>query len=132
MVTVREYDGLPVVTVDFAHRGAKLTLNNVVVDTGAAISVFKTDDMEQIGIVPEPFDVLDSRRGVGGSERVIEKTVDEISVGELTLGDFDFDMSSMHYADDIDGLLGYDFLKAVEAVVDFGRMQILGGVDGST
>lgn len=124
MVAIRDFTGLPVVSVEFKHDGASLVLDRVVIDTGAAVSIFKTDDMERIGIVPAQGDTLEQRIGVGGSERVIEKQVDEIRIGLLALSDFRFDMSAMHYADDLDGLLGFDFLKAVGAVLDFGRMEI--------
>ena len=49
MISIREQFGLPFVTVKLHHQGDILELNNIVLDTGAAITVFRTDDLEKLG-----------------------------------------------------------------------------------
>lgn len=121
---IRAQAGLPYVAVTLVHNGRELHLENVVLDTGAAISIFRTDDLAQIGLVLEPHDTLHEVHGIGGSEFVIVKQVDEVKVGSLSLPKMMVDMGAMDYQFELDGLLGFDFLQAVGATIDFAEMEI--------
>lgn len=118
MISIREQFGLPFVTVKLHHQGDILELNNIVLDTGAAITVFRTDDLEKIGVVVHNDDIPQARRGIGGIEYALEKSVDKIELGGFVISNFVFDMSAVEYGEGIDGLLGFDFLQQVGAVID--------------
>ena len=57
-MNIRMVDGLPFIQVTLIFGSQKLLLNNVVLDTGSSSCVFQTDLVAQIGIVPEPDDVI--------------------------------------------------------------------------
>ena len=120
------HHGLPAVAVLLKHGGYELKLTNVIIDTGAAVSIFRTDDLMTIGLKLEPQDELQQVHGVGGTEFVVVKQVDQVAVGDLTLENFRIDMGAMNYGFGIDGLLGFDFLQRVGAVLDFKQMEIRG------
>ncbi|GIK56645.1 MAG: hypothetical protein BroJett015_23080 [Chloroflexota bacterium] len=117
-------DGLPYVSAKLTHLGKTITLNNVVVDTGSALTLFRTDDLLQLGILFASDDVVEQVRGIGGVETVVAKRIETISLGGLLLTDFIVDMSAMNYGFVIDGLLGFDFLQQAGAVIDLAAMEI--------
>ncbi|HRQ37567.1 MAG TPA: retropepsin-like aspartic protease [Chloroflexota bacterium] len=121
-IEVRE--GLPYVTTKLTYHGKTITLENVVVDTGSASTLFRTDDLLRLGIAFAADDVVEQVRGVGGVETVVAKRIESITVGDLRLVNFAVDMSVMNYGFAIDGLLGFDFLQQTGAVIDLSVMEI--------
>lgn len=121
---IRVVQGLPFVQVTLSFQDKSLMLENVVLDTGSASSIFKMDLVSQIGIVPEPHDTVRQVRGVGGIEFVLAKQLDELRVGSLQAKSFSVEIGAMGYGFDFDGILGFDFLQQVGAVIDLNRMKI--------
>ncbi len=121
-IEVRE--GLPYTTAKLTHHGKTITLENVVIDTGSASTLFRTDDLLQLGIVFADDDVVEQVRGVGGAETIVAKRIETIEVGGLRLANFSVDMGAMNYGFAIDGLLGFDFLQQTGAVIDLSVMEI--------
>lgn len=117
-------EGLPYVSAKLTHHGKTITLNNVAIDTGSASTLFRTDDLLQLGILFASDDVVEQVRGIGGVETVVAKRIETISLGGLLLTDFIVDMSAMNYGFVIDGLLGFDFLQQAGAVIDLAAMEI--------
>ncbi|MCL4266281.1 MAG: aspartyl protease family protein [Anaerolineae bacterium] len=117
-------EGLPYVSAKLTHHGKTITLNNVVIDTGSASTLFRTDDLLQLGILFASDDVVEQVRGIGGAETVVAKRIEMIEVGGLYLADFSVDMGAMNYGFAIDGLLGFDFLQQTGAVIDLSVMEI--------
>ncbi|MEW5939063.1 MAG: retropepsin-like aspartic protease [Chloroflexota bacterium] len=101
-----------------------MTLKNILLDTGSAGSVFSTDKVLAMGLTYELDDVIHSIRGVGGSEFVFTKTVDELKVDRLRVGALEVEIGAMDYGFEIDGIIGMDFLAQVGAVVDLSKMEI--------
>lgn len=66
MIPIRINHGLPFVSVTVKHKNQILRLDRVLLDTGSAATVFGSDQLEQIGVVPEPQDAIRFMRGVGG------------------------------------------------------------------
>ena len=126
MSTITINDGLPFITVTLRVNGQALTLQRVLVDTGSAASIFKTDELAKLGIIPRPEDPIRTMTGVGGKEFIIQKQISGIEVGDLKTGPFIIQMGALDYDIPIEGILGTDFLLAVEAVIDFAAMQIRG------
>ena len=58
-------DNLPFVQMKVQYKNKEKMLNNVLVDTGSASSILKGELVRDIGIKPEPDDILGSVRGVG-------------------------------------------------------------------
>jgi hypothetical protein len=79
---IRIKNGLPYLSATLLHQSRQLTLKNVLLDTGSAGPIFSTDQVAVIGLTYEPDDVVHRVRGVGGSEFVFTKRVDELRAGE--------------------------------------------------
>ena len=78
--------GLPFVNVRLRHAEQELELHDVLLDTGSAGTLFATDSVSAIGLEYEPEDPLHRIHGVGGSEFVFMKRVDQLAVGEHSEG----------------------------------------------
>ncbi|MHA6531199.1 retropepsin-like aspartic protease [Paenibacillus sp. BAC0078] len=119
-----EIYGLPFVNITVVFRGRELKLEKVLLDTGSASTLLNADIVQEIGMVPEGNDIVDMIRGVGGVEYVYTKYLDSIIVDEAILNDFQVEIGNMEYGMEIDGILGFNFLKQAEAVIDTGEMQL--------
>jgi hypothetical protein len=110
--------GLPFVSVTIVFRGKELTMDKVLLDTGSASTLFHADLVRDIGVVPEGDDVVDTIRGVGGVEYVYTKILDAIHFDGENLEQFQVEIGSMDYGIEIDGIIGYDFMKAAGIFID--------------
>lgn len=117
-------EGLPFVAVTITANNQRLLLSRVLVDTGSASIIFKSDLMEQIGVKPELTDKMVFIRGVGGNEPVIRKRVQSIEVGELQVSPITIQLGAMDYGIEMDGILGMSFLLRAGAHIDFAKMEI--------
>jgi hypothetical protein len=116
--------GLPYVIVSIVYRGREIVLENVLLDTGSAGSLFSADKMLDIGLYIEPYDTMRRIRGVGGTEFVFVKRVDSIFMDKLGVKSFDIEIGAMDYGDRIDGIIGMDFLLQVGICLDLAKMEI--------
>ena len=66
-------DNLPFVEIRVSFKGNKITLINTLIDTGSSGTILNADIVREIGIRPEPDDLIGSIRGVGGMEFVYIK-----------------------------------------------------------
>lgn len=117
-------EGLPYATVSLTYQGSQITLENVLIDTGSGGTVFATDKVLAVGLRLEPNDTIERIRGVGGTEFVFTKRVDTLALGELAAHSFEIEVGAMAYGFELDGILGMDFLRQVEAVIDLARLEI--------
>lgn len=123
-MNLTEYDGLPFVSITILFRGRELTLDKVLLDTGSASTLLNSDTVQEIGIVPEENDTVDIIRGVGGVEYVYTKYLDAIIVEEARLTDFQVELGNMDYGMEIEGILGFNFLKQIGGVIDVQAMEL--------
>ncbi|GGG15416.1 hypothetical protein GCM10010912_69830 [Paenibacillus albidus] len=123
-MNITEIYGLPFISMTVVFRGRELKLEKVLLDTGSASTLLNADIVQEIGMVPEGNDIVDMIRGVGGVEYVYTKHLDSIIVDEAILNDFQVEIGNMDYGMEIDGILGFNFLKHAEAVIDTGKMQL--------
>lgn len=103
-------DNLPFTTVTLEYQRATVEVQNVLVDTGSASSIFAADKVEPIGVAPMPEDVLHIIRGVCGTEVVFKRKIDALKIGIFYLPDFEIEVGGMDYGFEIDAILGMDFL----------------------
>lgn len=123
-MNITEIYGLPFVSMTVVFRGRELKLEKVLLDTGSASTLLNADIVQEIGMVPEGNDVVDLIRGVGGVEYVYTKYLDSIIVDKAILNDFQVEIGNMDYGMEIDGILGFNFLKQSGSVIDTGEMQL--------
>jgi predicted aspartyl protease len=121
---VKIIDSLPFVELKVWHQGKSLVLENVLVDTGSATTILKVDTVAELGIKAEPNDIIESVRGIGGSEYVCLKIVDALELGDLRIDNFETDIGPMDYGFKIDGIIGMDFLLRVKADLNLDDLEI--------
>ncbi|MBO9604820.1 MAG: aspartyl protease family protein [Paenibacillaceae bacterium] len=123
-MTFSEEYGLPFVPIGIHYRDQVLELRKVLLDTGSASTLLKADIVSVIGIVPEGNDVVDTIRGVGGIEYVYAKTLDGVELNGHLVPGFQVEIGSMDYGFEMDGILGYDFMKTAGLVIDTRRQKV--------
>jgi hypothetical protein len=116
--------GLPFITASIRYNGRVLNLENVLLDTGSASSIFHVDRLMAIDLVMEPNDLIRRIRGVGGTEFVFSKKVDALAVGDLHVERFEIEVGAMDYGFNLDGIIGLDFLRSIGAKIDLGELTI--------
>lgn len=118
-------DDLPFTAVEVVYEGASVEIQNVLVDTGSASTIFSIDALASINVVPLPSDTLHMIRGVGGTEAVFMRRMDQIRLGKKLMGGVEVEVGGMDYGFDISGILGMDVLLAAGATIDLPRMQLV-------
>lgn len=121
---IRIQDGLPYIAATIIHKGQTLTLENVLLDTGSAGTIFSADQVMAIGLEYGADDVVHRIRGVGGAEFVFAKRTESLAVDDLRLTNFEIEVGAMDYGFAIDGIIGMDFLSQVKAVIDLNLFEI--------
>ncbi len=121
---IRIKNGLPYISATLIHHSQRVTLKQVLLDTGSAGSFFSTDKVAEVGLTYEPEDLVHRIRGVGGSEFVFTKQVDTLKVGDLKVAGFEIEVGAMNYGFEMDGILGLDFLTQVGALIDLDRLEL--------
>ena len=112
------------VTATIQHQGQSLQLEHVLIDTGSAATVFRVDRLLEVGIEYALTDELWRVRGVGGSEFVFTKKIDQLLAGDLFATDLVIEVGAMDYGFELDGILGLDFLMVNQAVIDLETMTL--------
>ncbi len=77
-----------------------------------------------MGLGPEPNDTIREIRGVGGTEYVYEKCIEKIHLGSRHLKNFKIQIGDMNYGFEMDGIIGYNFLKASKLLIDLDKMIV--------
>lgn len=118
-------DGLIFASIHITYKGVIKEIKNVVIDTGAAETIILSDIVEDIGIIAEANDKINSFYGVGGSLHYFySKEIDKISMGEANLNNIKMDFGVIDPKGYINGLLGLDLLMKVGAIIDLGELTI--------
>jgi predicted aspartyl protease len=126
-MNIRLVGGLPYVRVSLTHRGNRLDLDHVVLDTGSGGSIFSADELQRLDIVSEPEDRVYRIVGVGGQELVFSKRLEGVALGEMELQDFEVQIGAMNYGFPIQGIIGMNFLLQFQAVIDLGKLEVIDG-----
>ena len=106
------------------HVNQKLELSRVLLDTGSATTLFSASKLLEIGLTYELDDTLSTVRGVGGSETVFGKTLQEIRIADYAVPDFKVQVGDMDYGFDLDGILGLDFLLQTRATINLDGLAL--------
>jgi len=121
---IRTRYGLPFVGVELMHNGKLLFFENFLIDTGSASTLIAAEIAVLLGLGPEPNDVIREIRGVGGTEYVYEKYIEKIQLGSNHMKNFKIQIGDMDYGFEMDGIIGYNFLKASKVLIDLDKMAI--------
>ena len=129
MVDLEFKYGLPFCKIEVIHNNKRLMLNNVLIDTGSGGTLLKMDKIEEVDITIDMNDSIETIHGVGGSEFVYKKIIDQIKLGNLYNSDVKVEIGIMDYGFEIDGIIGIDFLKQICAVIDLEKMKVYSSMD---
>ncbi|MFX3648900.1 MAG: retropepsin-like aspartic protease [Paenibacillus sp.] len=121
---ISEIYGLPFISIKLEFRGEVLQIEKVLLDTGSASTLLNADAVREVGMVPEEDDLVDIIRGVGGIEYVYTKSLDSITVDGTTINDFQVEIGNMDYGLEIDGILGFNFMKQTGVVINANLMEL--------
>lgn len=117
-------DNLPFISINVKHQGKNIKIKNVLVDTGSGGTILAADVLSKIGIAPQADDTLHTIFGVGGSEVVFTRKIDELKVGEFTIKQFEIEIGGMDYGFNIQGIVGMDFLISAGAKINLEKLEI--------
>ncbi len=117
-------NGLPYVAVEVSYCGRCLELDNVLLDTGSAGTVFSIDKLLDIGLEYAADDAVHRIHGVGGTEFVFSKIVERLALGDICVDNFEIEVGGMNYGFEIDGIIGLDFLLRVGVIIDLAAMEV--------
>lgn len=118
-------DNLLQTSMTIRFKGRSLTINHLVIDTGAAHSLLSSDIVTQVGIHFENGDKLVRSFGIGGDEYSFRKQIDQVQLGNFVIDNFYMDFGVFHEdIDQINGLIGLDILKGANMVIDLYRMEM--------
>lgn len=114
-------NGLPVATIKLTYKSKTMNLNNVLIDTGCAVSIFDIDLVEDIGLT------IDSNQGkavymygVGGrSEVCFQQTIDSLAINDIILDSFTIQLGMTQIPFGFSALLGTDFFDKANIVIDY-------------
>lgn len=124
MVKLKYRYGLPFCSISLVYKDKEMKLDNILVDTGSGGTLLKMDKVEEIGVVIEEDDTIETIEGVGGIEFVYKKNMDKLVIGDIKVENFKVEIGVMDYGFDINGIIGMDFLKEINAVIDLEKMEI--------
>ncbi len=118
-------DGLLFTSIKVVYKGVTKCIDNIVIDTGAAETIISPDIVEDIGIIAEPNDIVNSFYGVGGSlHNFFSKNIEEVEIGSLKLQGVKLDFGVIDPKGNINGLLGIDLLIKSGAIIDLKSLTL--------
>ncbi|NLL05733.1 MAG: hypothetical protein GX270_08100 [Clostridiaceae bacterium] len=125
MVNLTFKHGLLYAEVELENNGKKVLISDVIVDTGAAHSIFLADYLNDLEIDIEENEELVVTYGYGGyANSSLRKRIEKISIGNIQLRDFKIDFGEIDPDERINGLLGLDFLKGAKVLIDLDELKI--------
>lgn len=118
-------DNLLQTSMTISYKGNSLTIDHLVIDTGAAHSLLSSDLAAQIGIHFENGDKLVRSFGIGGGEYSFRKLIDHVQLGDYIMNNAYIDFGVFHEdIDQINGLIGLDVLKSGNMIIDLHQMEL--------
>ncbi|WP_373233413.1 aspartyl protease family protein [Cohnella sp.] len=122
---LRIQNGLPIATVELNCHGNRIIMDNVLVDTGCAVTIFDTDLMAEIGVNIDFVNGVPTKMyGIGGVGEVCnQQRVNGLSIDGQVLNDFDLQLGMVQEIYGLDGLIGLDFMIATGLKLDFATLK---------
>ena len=113
-------NGIPFISIQINHDRHSFLVDNVLIDTGSAGSIFSAEVFAKFDVVPEHTDKVHRIAGVGGYEYVIEKKIDSIEIDGHAIHCVLIQLGEMEYGFEIEGI-GEMVYRSFSAVANYGR-----------
>lgn len=122
---IRIENGLPIAMVELVYEGKIKTLNNVLFDTGCAVSIFDTDLMAEIGLSLDFVEGIPTKMyGVGGYGEICnQQIVNGLSIDGQLLKKYELQLGMVSEMYGFDGLLGIDFMMKTGLSIEFSTFE---------
>lgn len=118
-------DGLIFTNIEIVYKSNHKMINNIIIDTGASISLISPDAVDDIGIFAEAKDKIITSIGIGGYiHNSFEKEIDKIIIDNNEIEKVKLDFGIIDTNSEINGLLGLDILIGLKAIIDLDNMII--------
>ncbi len=117
-------DGLLQTSITINYKGQALTIDKLVIDTGASHTLLSADAVTDIGVYFENGDEIVSAFGIGGEESCFRKSFDSVMLGDFRIENFKLDVGALHEKLEFNGLLGLDLLMAANVVLDLSELTM--------
>ena len=106
--------GLAIASLAIQYNGKSMILKDVLLDTGCAVTVFDTDAVEPLGLIP---DIKKARlirmAGIGGkSDYCIQQRSNELTIDGYVFYQFRHQLGSLRETYGFNAILGNDVLSA--------------------
>jgi len=112
-------NGLLYTSIKLTHEGNCVTIDDVIIDTGAFHTIITTDFLDEMGAKFSNEDKLIEASGYGGaSSYAVRKRIDSITCDTIKLQNLKIDFGEIDPNERINGLLGLDFLRQAGIVLD--------------
>lgn len=102
------------------HEGNKsITIDDVIVDTGAYHTIILADYLMELDVAFTEDDELVKSSGYGGLQMSsVRKKIDRVKIGDISLTDMKVDFGEIDPYERVNGLIGLDFLRNVGVIID--------------
>lgn len=117
-------DGLLQTSITINYKGQALTVDKLVIDTGASHTLLSADAVADIGVYFENGDEIISAFGIGGEESCFRKAFEAVTLGDFKIKNFKLDVGALHEKLEINGLLGLDLLMAADVILDLSDLTM--------
>lgn len=95
-VKIQLKNGLLYTSIKLSHEGKSITVNDVIIDTGAFHTIISPDFLEELQAEFTDDDILIEAYGYGGaSSYAVRKRIDNIECEDIKLSDFKIDFGEI-------------------------------------
>jgi len=106
-------------SVILQHGRKIITVDDVIVDTGAFHTIISTDYLEDLDVEFTEDDELVKSSGYGGLQlSSVRKKIEKIRIGDISLENIKIDFGEIDPYERVNGLIGLDFLRLAGVVID--------------
>ena len=116
-------NGLPFVKVILMHQKKILEIEDVLLDTGKASTIFSYTLLEAAGFELKSDDRIHQIQGVGGVEYVFARRIDKLIMNNFEATDFEIEVGAMDYGFKINGIIGMDFLIKGKFFINLAQLE---------
>ena len=125
MKQLRFKNGLLYTDITLVHEGKSIVVSDVIVDTGASHTIILPEYLEMMGFGFSEDDTIVKASGYGRSiQYAVRKSIDKICCGDIEVNNIRLDFGEIDLYERVNGLLGLDFLREAEVIIDLSNETI--------
>ena len=112
-------NGLLYASVVLELKGKTVTVDDVIIDTGAYHTIILTDYLTSMEAEFTAEDELVKASGYGGLQlSSVRKKIDKLSIGDISIENSKIDFGEIDPFERVNGLIGLDFLRNAGVIID--------------